>query len=71
MVCRHGNADIAPDDGRGREYNSYSIGRTMKKLGYESKTIRGVNKYLVAKVDYDQHDRENKEDAKEFVPEVF
>ena len=43
----------------------------MKKLGYENKTIRGVNKYLVAKVDYDQHDRENKEDAKEFVPEVF
>jgi hypothetical protein len=43
----------------------------MKKLGYESKTIRGVNKYLVAKVDYDQHDRENKEDSKLFVPETF
>ena len=56
---------------RGREYNSYSIGRAMKKLGYESKTIRGVNKYLVAKVDYDQHDRENKEDSKLFVPETF
>ena len=34
-------------------------------------TIRGVNKYLVAKVDYDQHDRENKEDSKLFVPETF
>ena len=56
---------------RGREYNSYSIGKAMKKLGYESKTIRGVNKYLVAKVDYDQHDRENKEDSKLFVPETF
>ena len=56
---------------RGREYNSYSIGRAMKKLGYESKTIRGVNKYLVAKVDYDQHDRENKEDSKLFGAETF
>jgi hypothetical protein len=56
---------------RGREYNSVQIGRSMKRLGFESKTIRGVKKYLIAKVDYDQHDRENKEDSKLFVPETF
>ena len=56
---------------RGREYNSVQIGRSMKRLGFESKTIRGVKKYLIAKVDYDQHDRENKEDSKLFVPDTF
>ena len=56
---------------RGREYNANSIGKSMKRLGFESKTIRGVKKYLIAKVDYDQHDRENKEDSKLFVPETF
>jgi predicted P-loop ATPase len=56
---------------RGREYNAISIGRCMKRLGFETKKIRGVIKYLVTKVDPDLHNRENKEDAKEFVPEVF
>ena len=55
----------------GREYNANSIGKSMKRLGFESKTIRGVKKYLIAKVDYDQHNRENKEDSKLFVPEIF
>lgn len=56
---------------RGREYNANSIGKSMNRLGFESKTIRGVKKYLIAKVDYDQHNRENKEDSKLFVPEIF
>ena len=43
----------------------------MKRLGFETKKIRGVIKYLVTKVDPDLHNRENKEDAKEFVHEVF
>ena len=53
---------------RGREYNAISIGRCMKRLGFETKKIRGVIKYLVTKVDPDLHNRENKEDAKQFVP---
>ncbi len=56
---------------RGREYNAISIGRCMKRLGFETKKIRGVIKYLVTKVDPDLHNRENKEDAKQFVPEIF
>jgi len=40
----------------------------MKRLGFESKTIRGVKKYLIAKVDYDQHNRENKEDSNSLYP---
>ena len=56
---------------RGREYNAISIGRCMKRLGFETKKIRGVIKYLTTKVDPDLHNRENKEDAKQFVPEIF
>ena len=43
----------------------------MKKLGFESKKIRGSYKYLVAKVDYAQHNTDNKEDAHQFIPEMF
>ena len=43
----------------------------MKKLGFESKVIHGTRKYLVTKVDYALHNTENKEDAKEFIPEMF
>ena len=56
---------------RGREYNSVSIGKALKRLGFDGKTIRGTKKYLVAKVDPDMHSRENKEDASEFIPDVF
>ena len=56
---------------RGREYNANSIGKAMKRLGFEKRKIRGTNKYLTAKIDPDMRNRENKEDAKEFVPEVF
>ena len=56
---------------RGREYNANTIGKTMKKLGFESKVIHGTRKYLVTKVDYALHNTENKEDAKEFIPEMF
>ena len=56
---------------RGREYNANTIGKTMKKLGFESKKIRGSYKYLVAKVDYAQHNTDNKEDAHQFIPEIF
>ncbi len=45
--------------------------RCMKRLGFETKKIRGVIKYLVTKVDPDLHNRENKENAKQFVPEIF
>ena len=43
----------------------------MKKLNFESRVIHGTRKYLVAKVDYALHNTENKEDVKEFIPEVF
>ena len=43
----------------------------MKRLGFETKKIRGVIKYLVTKVDPDLHNRENKEDSKLFVPDTF
>ena len=56
---------------RGREYNTVNIGKTMKKLQFESKTVRGTRKYLVVKVDYALHNTENKEDAKEFIPDIF
>ena len=56
---------------RGREYNANTIGRNMKKLNFESRVIHGTRKYLVAKVDYALHNTENKEDVKEFIPEVF
>ena len=56
---------------RGREYNSIAIGKTMKRLGFERKTLHGVSKYLVTKVDFDQHSRENKQETGEFVPELF
>ncbi len=56
---------------RGREYNSIAIGKTMKRLGFERKTLHGVSKYLVTKVDFDQHSRENKQETGEFVPEIF
>jgi len=56
---------------RGREYNTVNIGKTMKRLGFESKLIRGTHKYFVEKVDYGLHTTENKEDAKEFIPEIF
>ena len=56
---------------RGREYNANSIGKAMKKLGFEKRKIRGTNKYLITKIDPDMRNRENKQDAKEFVPEVF
>ena len=56
---------------RGREYNANTIGRNMKKLNFESKVIHGTRKYLVTKVDYALHNTENKEDVKEFIPEVF
>ena len=56
---------------RGREYNANSIGKSMKKLGFEKKKIRGTNKYLITKIDPDMRNRENKQDAKEFVPEIF
>ena len=56
---------------RGREYNSVAIGKTMKRLGFEKRMIRGSNKYLVTKVDYDQHSRESKEETREFIPEIF
>ncbi|MBP3756424.1 MAG: PriCT-2 domain-containing protein [Prevotella sp.] len=56
---------------RGRDFTTNSIGKTMKQLGFESKVIRGTRKYLVVRVDYDMHSRENKLDARMFVPEVF
>lgn len=55
----------------GRSYNSAEIGRTMKRLEFESKMSRGVRKYLVVKVDPDAHYREGKEDVAAFVPDVF
>ena len=44
---------------RGREYNANNIGKTMKKLGFESKVIHGTRKYLVTKIDYALHITEN------------
>ena len=56
---------------RGRQYNSIAIGRAMKRLGFECKKIRGCIKYLVTKVDPDERNRNNKEETKEFIPEIF
>ena len=56
---------------RGREYNAVNIGKMMKKFAFERKLIRGTRKYLVTKIDYTQHNTDNKEDVNEFMPEVF
>ena len=55
----------------GKEYNANSIGKAMKKLGFDSKLIRGTRKYLVTKIDPTSHEEASKLDACEFVPEVF
>ncbi len=42
----------------------------MRKNG-DAYTIRGINKYLVTKINPDERNRNNKEEAKEFIPEIF
>ena len=56
---------------RGREYNASQIGKAMKHLNYDSRMVHGINKYLVVKIDPDEHDRENRTDALQFGPDVF
>lgn len=56
---------------RGREYNASQIGKAMKHLNFDSKMVRGNKKYLVVKIDPDEHDRENRSDAQQFGPDVF
>ena len=55
----------------GREYNANNIGKSMVQLGFENRMIRGKRKYLVSRIDYELHARENKSDASKFIPEVF
>ena len=55
----------------GRSYNAVTVGKAMKQLGFESKTIRGRLKYLVSVQDYDMHKRMNKADVTQFAPEIF
>jgi len=43
----------------------------MKHLNFDSKMVRGNKKYLVVKIDPDEHDRENRTDAQQFGPDVF
>jgi hypothetical protein len=62
-IVTYGNLKKTPDNRR--------LGAIMTKLGFEMKIIRGLNKYLVTKVDHNQHMRENKLEVKEFVPEIF
>ena len=42
----------------------------MKKLGFESKVLRGTTKYLITKIDFDLRNCQNKEDAKHFFPKI-
>ena len=42
-------------------------GKALKRMGFESKLIHGVNKYLVVKKDQTEYEKEQKEDAKEFI----
>mgnify|MGYP002622741219 FL=1 len=62
--------DLSLHGFRGRDFTANAIGKAMKQLGFDSKVIRGTRKYLVVKIDSDQHDRENKADAHQFGPEV-
>ncbi len=55
---------------RGHEFNTNTIGKFMKLHQFQSRVIRGKTKYLVNIVDYKLHERENKVDAKQFVPEL-
>ena len=55
---------------RGAEFKANSIGKVMKRLGFNSKVIRGTRKYLVTKIDDDKHYRENKQDVQQFVPDL-
>jgi len=55
----------------GKEFNSVSIGKAMKRLKFEQKVVKKTRKYLVTKIDTDMRMQENQSDTKEFIPEVF
>ena len=55
---------------RGKEYNANSVGKAMRKLGFDSRMIRGTRKYLVTKIDPNAHEQTSKLDVCEFVPKI-
>ncbi len=56
---------------RGSSYTASEIGKAMKRMGFESKRIKGRVGYLVEEVDQDLRRRESKSDVQEFVPDEF
>lgn len=55
---------------RGRDINTNNIGRTMKKLEFESRIINGRRKYLVKKIDDTKHEQDNDCDVSHFIPQI-
>ena len=55
---------------RGRDINTNNIGRTMKKLEFESRIINGRCKYLVKKIDDTKHEQDNDCDVSHFIPQT-
>ncbi len=51
----------------GATLKASEIGKALKRMGFESKLIHGVNKYLVVEKDQKEYENEQKEDAKEFI----
>ena len=47
----------------GRTYNANNIGKAMNRMGFEKKTIRGINKYLAVIVTPNQQECERIADA--------
>ncbi len=56
---------------RGSNINTNNIGKLLKQNGFESRKIKGYNKYLVTKLNYQQRELENKDDVNQFVPAEY
>lgn len=53
----------------GRSFSTSEIGKALTRMGFEKKRIHGCSKYRVEWISEGNHDKENVEDAKEFIPE--
>ncbi len=48
---------------RGKTFNANNIGKAMRRMGFEKKTVNGINKYLAVIADYTQQQCERIADA--------
>lgn len=55
---------------KGQGFSASSIGKALKKMGFESRLIHGTRKYYVSIVPYEEHHAENRRDAALFTPQI-